>query len=78
MSARIMLTLPDELADALDASRGPLDRQTFIMAALAAAMTAQTLAARVAELERKVVALSGATGGIVVGPANADGMLSFD
>lgn len=78
MSTRILLTLPDELAALLDARRGPLDRQTYIMAALATHCAAPTLAERVAALERQVAELKRAPVGIVVGPANADGMLSFD
>jgi hypothetical protein len=78
MSARILLTLPDELAALLDARRGPLDRQTFIMATLATACEGQTLAERVAQLERQVAELRRAPTRSVIGSGTTDSMLSFD
>lgn len=71
-------TISDELAELIDARRGPLSLQEYTTFVLAAACEGQTLAQRIAELERQVAELRRGPAGIVVGPANTDGMLSFD
>ena len=52
-------TISDELAELIDARRGPLSLQEYTTFVLAAACEGQALAQRVAELERQVADLEG-------------------